>query len=162
MKKFIFSLFFFSLMAAGLQAQKSSCAKSCSKSAATAAACQSKSPAAASVETTNAAAAKLASMDASIEAKKCPVTGNVSYVQKVSSKKGEVSYVDVTYDASTNSFVNVAPSKTEAAGMGAGCSSAKGASAKGKACCASGASASKSCCASKAGVKTAAAEKVKS
>lgn len=160
MKKFIFTFFFFSLMAAGLQAQKSSCAKSCTKGTSASVACQSKAPAAASVET-DAAAAKLASMDASIEAKKCPVTGNVSYVKKVTNQEGQVSMVDVTYDPATNAFVNVAPSKMEANSTGSGCSSKTAVGANGKACCSSSAAASKSCCAGKgAGVKS--AEKVKS
>ena len=160
MKKFIFTFFFFSLMAAGLQAQKSSCAKSCTKSSSASVACQAKAPAAASTET-EAAAAKLASMDATIETKKCPATGTVSYAKKVTNQDGQVSLVDVTYDANTNSFVNVAPSKMEGSATGTGCSPTKAVGANGKACCASTASAGKSCCAGKAtGVKS--AEKVKS
>ena len=162
MKKILFSVFFFSLMIVGAQAQKSSCAKTCTKSAAASAACKDKAPGStASVATleNSAAAAKLASMDASIESRKDDATGNVTYVRKETcAHSGKVSFVDVSYDASTNTFVNLSPMK--AAGTGAGCGS-KGTATSGKACCASGASAGKSCCASKgAAVKT--AEKVKS
>lgn len=135
MKKFIFSIFFFTLMVAGAQAQKSSCAKTCTKSGAASAACQSKAPAAASVSTANASlgAEKMASLDPSIETRTCPVTGTVSYVRKETAQDGQVKFVDVSYDASTSTFVNVAPVKAE--GTGTGCSS-KAASAGGKACCA--------------------------
>ena len=75
--------------------------------------CEGKS---ASVATTGGsdAAAKLASMDSSIETKTCPVTGTVSYVRKETcAGSGTVSYVDVNYDAATNTFVNVSPMKME-------------------------------------------------
>ena len=131
MKKVLFSLFLFSAMAVGVQAQSSSCAKSCAaKPAGTS--CDSKSAASADA---NSAAAKLASTDASIEVKPCPGTDKVCYVRKVSEKNGSVSYVDVTYDASTNTFVNVSPSKSNEASC-----APKGTSASGKACCAPGAS----------------------
>lgn len=159
MKKFLFSLCFFSFMIVGAQAQKASCGKPCTKSTtASASSCHDKAPSAAST-TSGAnldAAAKLASMDASIETRTDPATGNVSYVRKETcSHSGSVSYVDVSYDATTNTFVNVSPSKT----MGSGCGT-KATSASGKACCTSGAAMGKSCCAGKAGAKS--AEKVKS
>ncbi|HEY3385191.1 MAG TPA: hypothetical protein VGK46_01700 [Saprospiraceae bacterium] len=132
MKKVLFSLFLFSALAVGVQAQSSSCAKSCAAKPA-GAACESKSADA------SAAAAKLAATDATIETKTCPGTTAVCYVRKVSEQNGTVSYVDVTYDATTNTFVNVSPVK--ASGKEAGCSgkSASGA----KACCAPGASKTK-------------------
>lgn len=158
MKKILFSLCFFSFMIVGAQAQKASCAKPCTKSTAASASCHEKAPSAASA-TSGAnldAAAKLASMDASIETRTDPATGNVSYVRKETcSHSGSVSYVDVSYDASTNTFVNVSPAKA----MGSGCST-KATSASGKACCTNGAAMGKSCCAGKAGAKS--AEKVKS
>jgi hypothetical protein len=160
MKKILFSLCFFSFMIVGAQAQKASCAKSCTKgTAASAAACQAKAPSVATAESVN-AAAKVASMDASIETRTDPGTGAVTYVRKETcSHSGTVSYVDVTFDESTNTFVNVSP--VHGTGKSAGCGTAKAASAGGKGCCASGASAGKSCCASKgAAAKT--AEKVKS
>jgi len=129
MKKVLFSLFLFSAMAVGVQAQSSSCAKACAAKPA-GAACESKSAEA------SAAAAKLASTDATIETKTCPGTTAVCYVRKVSEKNGSVSYVDVTYDASTNTFVNVSPMKTSEAG----CSKSASGS---KACCAPGASKTK-------------------
>src|SRR5688572_13068508 len=124
MKKIIFSLFFFCLLIAGAEAQKASCAKTCTKSgAASAAACHQKAPSAAqAVSTENSdAAAKLASMDASIEKRTDPATGSTTYVRKETcSHSGTVSFVDVNYDATTNTFVNVSPSKVS--GTGTGCS----------------------------------------
>ena len=146
MKKFIFSLFFFAMMVAGADAQKASCAKTCTKSAANSAACQSKAPSVAAANTTDnsIAAAKMASLDPSIETKTDPVTGNVSYVRKETcSHSGTVSYVDVSYDATTSTFVNVSPMKTEETGKASGCGS-KSAAAGGKACCAGKGSAAKS------------------
>lgn len=148
MKKVLFSLFLFSAMAVGVQAQSSSCAKSCkAKPAGTTASCDSKSSSA----DANAAAAKLASTDASIEAKTCPVSGTVSYTKKVSEKNGSVSYVDVSYDAASNSFVNVSPVK--GADKGASCGP-KNTSGSGKSCGSGSATAtsgskSPACCAGK-------------
>ena len=152
MKKVVFSLFFFSFMIIGAQAQ--SCAKTCSKSASAGTSCHAKAPAAAfSGDTDNStAAAKLASLDATIETRTDPITGGVFYVRKeTSSADGSVSYVDVTYDATSNTFVNVSPMK--AAGCG---SNATGVSSKPG--CAGSAASGKSCCAGKGK----AAEKVKS
>ena len=161
MKKVILSIFFFSLLVVGAQAQKSTCSKS-SCTAKPAAAMNSscgdhKSTSTASATDSNAAAAKLASMDPTIEARTCPVSGTVSYVRKENgAKTGEFTYVDLNYDATTNTFVNVSPLKMEGA---TGCSG-KGTSTSGAACCAGKAtttssSANKSCCAGKA--KTASA-----
>jgi len=155
MKKVIFSIFFFSLMVVGVQAQKSTCSKS-SCTAKPAAAMSSScgdhnSASAASATESNAAAAKLASMDPTIEARTCPVSGTVSYVRKEKgATAGQYTYVDLAYDAKTNSFVNVSPVKMEGA---AGCG-AKGTSGNGAGCCAGKAtntssSANKSCCAGK-------------
>lgn len=114
MKKVLFSLVVMTLMAVGAQAQKSSCSKTCTtKPAAASVSCGSES---------SAAAAKLASMDASIESRTCPVSGTVSYVRKETGKNGAVSFVDVSYDAATNTFVNVSPVKTEAAKASCGTS----------------------------------------
>jgi hypothetical protein len=157
MKKFIFSLFFFSFLVVGAQAQK--CSKTCTKSA-TAASCQTKAPS--SVATTATAptseeamvAAKMASLDPSIETRSCPVTGNVSYVRKETcAHSGKVSFVDVSYDATTSTFVNVSP-KAE----GAGCN--KSTATSGKSCSSNAAAGGKSCCAGKG--TAAKAEKVKS
>jgi hypothetical protein len=163
MKKFIFSLFFFSMMIVSAQAQKTSCAKTCTKSSAASAACKSQAPGAASVSTAdlNAEMAKVASMDASIETRKDPATGNVSYVRKETcSHSGKVSYVDLSYDASAGSFVNVSPMKMEGKSAGSGCSS-KATSVNGKACCSKGVADGKACCAGKA-ASMKSAEKVKS
>jgi len=133
----------------GVQAQAPGC---CSKSkTASGKSCESKSSTAstASVNTVE-AAAKLASMDESIEAKTCPVSGKVSYTKKESNKAGEVSYVDVTYDAETNTFVNASPMKMEQGKActdkqkAAGCCSGKSASATSSAGCCSGKKGAKS------------------
>lgn len=142
MKKVLFSLFVFSAMAVGVQAQSSSCAKSCAAKPA-GATCESKS---ASTADANAAAAKLASMDATIETKTCPGTNNICYVRKVSEKNGSVSYVDVTYDASTNTFVNVSPSKGH--DKAPGCAPSAVSTGNKSACSASG-SKTQSCCSGK-------------
>ena len=135
MKKVLFPFFFFSLMVVGAQAQKSSCAKSCAaKPASASVSCDSKKSSTASMDAseTSMAAAKLASMDQTIETRTCPVSGTVSYVRKENGQNGTAKFVDVSYDASTNTFVNVSPVKGEGA---ANCSpGAK--SASGKACCA--------------------------
>lgn len=164
MKKIIFSLFFLSMMVVGAQAQKASCAKSCTKSAATSAHCQEKAPSAASTASFNNsdAAMKVASMDASIESRKDAATGNTYYVRKETcAHSGTVSYVDVAFDANTNTFVNVSPVKAAGSAGGSGCGS-KATSASGKACCATGASAGKSCCAGKGAAASKNVEKVKS
>ena len=162
MKKILFSLFFFSMMIVGAQAQKASCAKSCTKSAAASAHCQEKAPSAASTASFNNsdAAMKVASLDASIETRKDAATGNTYYVRKETcAHSGTVSYVDLSFDPTTNTFVNVSPVK--AAGAASGCGS-KATSASGKSCCATGATAGKACCAGKGAAGSKTAEKVKS
>jgi hypothetical protein len=159
MKKIFFSLLLLSAFALTADAQSSNCAKSCAaKKGAAAASCQSKVSTASVVIAPEhqAAAAKLASMDASIEARKNE-TGGVSYVKKETcGYSGSVSYVSLGYDPATNTFVNVAPSElAPAAKSSTGCGPSKATSANGKACCASGSAAKAGCCASKA--KTASA-----
>lgn len=143
MKKVLFSLFVFSAIAFGAQAQ--TCSKSCTaKPAAASASCHEGAASASTAE----AAAKLASMDATIESRTCPVSGTVSYVRKETNKAdGSVSFVNVNYDATTNTFVNVAPSQMQGH---EGCG-AKATSTNGKSCCSGGSSAtgSKACCAEK-------------
>lgn len=138
MKKFIFSAFLMALMIAGAQAQSSGAAKACCSKggSANAAACESKvaSVSATDQEAYAMAAAKLASTDASIETRTSATDGQVSYVRKTSQPDGSVSFVDVTYDATTQSFVE----KT----IEAKPTSAKAA----KACCAGKTGGSKSCC----------------
>jgi len=59
---------------------------------------------------TAAAAAKLASMDESIESKTCAKSGKVSYTKKeVCAKSGKVSYTDVEYCTKSGKFVNMSP-----------------------------------------------------
>jgi len=156
MKKFLLSFFFFSLMVVGAQAQKACCSKMSTKSAAS---CEAKvsSVATASFTESSTDAAKMASRDQTIETRTDPI-GNVSYVRKETcAHSGSVSYVNVSYDAATSSFVNVSPVKMEG---GHSCTS-KATSTSGKSCCAAGAASGKSCCAGKAAsAKT--TEKIKS
>ena len=107
MKK-IFMLFaFFGLVSFAATAQKA-----CTKSASAKSSCCAK---------TAAAAAKLASLDNSIESRTCATSGKVSYVKKsVCAQSGKVSYTDVEYCTKSKKFVNVSPTKkascTKAAG----------------------------------------------
>ena len=145
MKRFLFSAMLFSLMVVGAQAQSSSCSKKCTAKQASSKSCEGKSASTASASTID-AAAKLASMDESIVANTCPVTGKVSYAKKETAKNGEISYVDVSYDAETNTFVNASPMKTSEAKA----SSCSGKSASAKGCCAGkSASSAKGCCSGK-------------
>ena len=109
-------------------------AQSCQKSAS---ACCKKSGSVASASTAETAgsaeaAAKLASLDASIETRTCAKSGSVSYVRKVTNlETGDVSYADVAYDSDLGQFVNVSPSAAKAccAGHGgSGCCAGKKAS----------------------------------
>lgn len=116
--------------------------------------------AAASVETPDAhgtaAAAKLASMDASIETRTCPHTGKVSYMKKnVSAENGKATFTEVEYCSKSGKFVNVSPSEKAACSKSkAGCSGDAKADAKatkvsatgGAGCCAGAKAASASCC----------------
>lgn len=142
MKKFIFSFFLFSLMVVGANAQKAACCKPGGKSAAS---CEMKAPSAVSAEN-SAAAEKVAAMDQNIEKRTDPITGAVSYVRKETAvADGAVTYVSLSFDPSTNSFVNVAPSMMEEKHN---CSMKSTGS--GKSCCAQGAASGKACCAGKA------------
>src|SRR5690242_11914178 len=157
MKKFIFSFFLLSLIAGGAQAQKAACCKGHGKSAA---ACEAKAPSVASASTieSSAAAAKVAAMDQTIETRTDPITGNVTYVRKETSPKdGSVSYVNLSFDSASNSFVDVSAME-----MGEGqTTSTTGTPMAGKACCSKGASSGKACCAGKA-ASAKSAEKTKS
>ena len=115
-----------------LQAQK------CSKAAQ--ASCHGKSASVVATDGSADAAAKLASLDESIESRTCEKSGSVSYVRKVvDNQTGSVSYTDVQYDSELGKFVNVSPSMKSAG------------------CCSKMKSAS-GCCAGKGGVKSADAE----
>ena len=103
-----------------------SCAKTCTKKA-------EKQASSIDAETAE-AAAKLASLDESIDQKVCPVSGKVSYVRTVKNDEGATSFVDVEYDAAKSQFVNVSPKDMEKC-----CSAEKKAG-----CCATGEKAEKS------------------
>ena len=110
----------------GVQAQshsdaKASCAKTCSKTAKSA-----KQTDSGSAE----AAAKLASMDESIEKKVCEHSGKVSYSRTAVGKDGEAMVTAVSYDAPSNTFVSVSDSdKKSCCASGSGSGSASSANA---------------------------------
>ena len=82
-------------------------AQACSKSKA--AACAKKSATMADNGSAD-AAAKLASLDETIETRTCPHSGAVSYYKKETCKTtGNVSFAAVDYDQSLGKFVNVSP-----------------------------------------------------
>ncbi len=99
-----------------------------------------------------AAAAKLASMDASIETRTCPQTGKVSYMKKnVSAENGKATFTEVEYCSKSGKFINVSPSEKAACSKSkAGCSgdakATKVSTAGGAGCCAGAKAASASCC----------------
>ena len=109
MKKLFFLVAFFGLVAFNTNAQ------SCNKSAKTA-----KTVSADELPTCCvAAAAKLASMDDSIEAKKCEKSGKLTYYQKSTCPaSGKVTSAEVKYCTKDKKFVNVSPSKKAAAAGG--------------------------------------------
>lgn len=100
-----------------------------------------------------AAAAKLASMDASIETRTCPQTGKVSYMKKnVSAENGKATFTEVEYCSKSGKFVNVSPSEKAACTKSkAGCTGDAKATkvsstGTGAGCCAGAKAASASCC----------------
>jgi hypothetical protein len=130
MKKILFSLSLLLSLTFGVQAQHACC----SKSAAAKGACEMK-VAEASIPIPSeyqTAAAKIASLDASIEPRTNPVTGEVTYVRKETvAHSGEVSFVALNYDPNTSSFVNVSPTQVAAGANTQSCgSTSKTASAK--------------------------------
>lgn len=95
-----------------------------------------------------------ANKDATIE-KRMDDDGTVSYVRKEQDATGNVRFVSVRFDESTNTFVNVAPgTMTADAKSGMTKKTATCSEAEKKACCSkdgSSAKKGKSCCASKEG-----------
>jgi hypothetical protein len=135
MKKAIFCFAF--LLSLGITAAN---AQSCSASAgATKSCCANK-------------AAKAASADATIE-KRMADDGSVAYVRKEADAQGNVRFVSVQYDETTNVFVNVAPKTLNASDKAVMVKKEAACSASEKKACAAGASAGKACCAGKAGAK---------
>lgn len=141
MKKLFLFLAFFGCIAFSANAQKAACcasksgAKVCSKTAAA----------------DSEAAAKLASLDESIETKVCSTSGKVSYVKNyVCSESGKMTSTPVEYDASTQKFVNVSPQNAEQGVGGQNAETVKTVKAV-KTAKTVKTTAKKSCCASKAG-----------
>ena len=155
MKKILFVFSLFLSFALSVNAQHAGCSKTCTPKEK--AACEFKvatgqAPIPSEYQT---AAAKMASLDATIEPRTNPLTGEVSYVRKASAQDGSVTYVALNYDPASSTFVNVGPSQVAAtsAPNTQGCG-AHATTASGKSCCAAGA-ATKSCCAGKAKTATA-------
>lgn len=140
MKKILFVFSLFLALGLNVQAQSSKCAKSCAaKSGSAASGCHASASVAhlAVPSEYQMAAAKMASLDASIEPRTDATTGEIKYVRKESCHSGSVSYVNLNFDPSTSTFVNVGPSQmaaTPAATNSTGCGAAKAAG--GKSCCA--------------------------
>jgi len=149
MKKVLFSLSLMLCLALTAQAQHAGCSKSCSdksKSSCEVKVADAATPIPSEYQT---AAAKVASLDATIEPRTNPVTGEVTYVRReTAAHNGEVSFVALNFDPTTSTFVNVSPTQVAAKENTQGCGS-KSASNSKMSCCAAGAS-SKSCCADKA------------
>jgi hypothetical protein len=129
------TLFFTVLLGLGLTSLQ---AQSCSKSAS---ACSKKSASVATAGHCSGsadAAAKLASLDETIESRTCEKSGNVSYVRRETDvKTGQVVFTSLEYNSDLGKFVNQSPSNS-------------------KACCSAGKATS--CCAGKMKVTEAAAE----
>lgn len=127
MKKAIFFFAFF--LAFGIVGAN---AQSCSSAAAAGKACCANK------------AAKAAAADASIE-KRQAEDGTVAYVRKEADAQGNVQFVSVQFDETSNAFVNVAP-KSAAANTGGmvkkSCSPSEA-----KACAGAAAGSGKACCA---------------
>jgi len=100
------------------------------------------------------AAAKMASLDASIETRTCAETGKVSYMKKAVSAEGTTTFTEVEYCSKSGKFVNVSPSEKAACTKSAKASctgdakATKVSNTEAKASCsgAKSASASASCC----------------
>ena len=153
MKKILFSLSLLLCLTLGVQAQHSDCSKACTAKAGNKASCEVK---VADAQTSipaeyQMAAAKMASLDANIESRTNPLTGEVSYVRKQTCPHdGAVSFVALNFDPASSTFVNVSPSQMATGSNNTqSCGASKGTATSGKSCCAAGAS-TKACCADKA------------
>jgi len=157
MKKILFSFSLLLCFALAAQAQHACCSKSTAdkggKSSCEVKVASASTPIPSEYQT---AAAKVASLDATIEPRTNPVTGEVTYVRKeTAAHNGEVSFVALNFDPATSTFVNVSPTQVAAKENTQSCgSSAKSASAA-KSCCAPGAT--KASCGDKAKTSTASA-----
>lgn len=113
------TLFFALLVGLGLTSLH---AQTCSKSAS---ACSKKGASMTASEKAHCAgsadaAAKLASLDASIETRTDEKTGAVSYVRKeVNPETGAATFTSIEYNSELGKFVNVSPSQGKACSKGA-------------------------------------------
>jgi hypothetical protein len=101
-------------------------AQTCSKSTSASACCKKSGSVATTDKATENAAAKLASLDESIEARKCEKSGCITYVRKETDATGQVVFTSVEYDSKLGKFVNQSPSQMKSCGTGtktAGCCS---------------------------------------
>jgi len=153
MKKILFSFSLLLCFALAAQAQHAGCSKTCTdkgvKSSCEVKVASASTPIPSEYQT---AAAKVASLDATIEPRTNPVTGEVTYVRKeTSAHNGEVSFAALNFDPASSTFVNVSPTQVAAKENTQSCgASAKSTSAK--SCCAGGTKAS---CGDKAKTSTA-------
>ncbi|HEX5112410.1 MAG TPA: hypothetical protein VFV79_06170 [Saprospiraceae bacterium] len=155
MKKILFSFSLLLCFAFAAQAQHACCSKSADKGGKSSCEVKVASASTPIPSEYQTAAAKVASLDATIEPRTNPVTGEVTYVRKeTSTHNGEVSFVALNFDPATSTFVNVSPTQVAAKENTQSCgSSAKSASAS-KSCCAG---ATKASCGDKAKTSTASA-----
>jgi len=103
------TLFFALVMGLGLTSLQ---AQNCTK---TASACCKKSASVAQKDGSADAAAKLASLDKSIETRTCDKSGMVEYFRKeVNAETGEVVLTSLEYNSELGKFVNVSPSDKKA------------------------------------------------
>lgn len=108
------TLFFALMLGLGLVSLN---AQTCQKSASSC----SKKGASVSADGSQDAAAKLASLDASIEARECCKGGGVSYVRKdVDAQTGQAVFTSVEYNAEMGKFVNAETKSDKKAGCCAG------------------------------------------
>ena len=156
MKKILFSFSLLLCFAFAAQAQHACCSKSTAdkggKSSCEVKVASASTPIPSEYQT---AAAKVASLDATIEPRTNPVTGEVTYVRKeTSAHGGEVSFVALNFDPATSTFVNVSPTQVAAKENTQSCGSSTKSASNTKSCCAGGAS-MKACSADKAKTSTA-------
>jgi hypothetical protein len=105
------TLFFALLVGLGLTSLS---AQTCAKSASS---CAKKCGSVAKADGSADAAAKLASLDATIETRTCEKTGGTCYVRKeTDAKTGAVVFTSVEYNSDLGKFVNVSPTEAKAAG----------------------------------------------
>ncbi len=145
MKKFLMLFAVVAFLGTSATAQCTKSKTACTKSKTTCTKAKTTATSAELPACPKAAAAKLASLDESIEAKTCAKSGNTSYYKKSTcATSGKVSLKEVKYCNTAKTFVNAAPSRAAEVKEVKADAPAK------KACTKSTSTAKKACCASKA------------